>query len=285
VGSRPVQLVHTQAVVPTRALAPSQLRWRNPVALLFSSAPWASALYLVSYVVFGVAAFALTLSLVLVSGVLSIFWIGLPLLLAALAVVRTGATIERGRARLVGVHLRAGYRPSEGAGLFAALRTRLGDRARWRDLLALVALWPVLLVLNLFAFIAWLVPLTLISLPFWYRYVPNTFDNGTSAHGIVLGYLPDGPHGATRYGWFIGDIDAALVAAGVGLVLLLLVGNYLVVGAARLHVRTMTGLLDTPVRPAGTARASTANGAAAVGNSVTREWSSPARPAGPVVGV
>ena len=33
----------------------------------------------------------------------------------------------------------------------------------------------------------------------------NNFDNGTSAHGIALGYFPDGPHGATHYGWFIGD--------------------------------------------------------------------------------
>ena len=43
---------------PARPLAPAQLRWRNPVSLLFSSAPWASAAYLLSYLVVGVAWFA-----------------------------------------------------------------------------------------------------------------------------------------------------------------------------------------------------------------------------------
>jgi hypothetical protein len=225
---------------------PARLRRRNPVSLLFSAAPWASAGYLAGYLVVGAAWFVLSLSLLVVSGVLAITWIGLPLLVGALAVVRGLAAAERGRARIVGARIGPAYRRRAARpGLRAEVIRRLGDPATWRDIVALVVLWPVLLVLDLVALIGWLLGLLLISLPFWYRYVPNDFDNGTSAHGIQLGYYPNGPHGSERYGFFIGDLHSALGAAGIGLLVLMLVGNYLVVGAARAHVRTIGALLGS----------------------------------------
>jgi hypothetical protein len=216
---------------------------------LVSSAPWASAAYLFSYLIAGVTWFAVTLTLILVSGILSIFWIGLPLLFLSLGLVRGMAAVERARARIVGITLTPRYRPAPKRGLRATLRNGITDPARWRDIVALVVLWPWLVLVDLLGLIAWLVPLTLVSLPFWYRSIPNHFDNGTSAHGIVLGYFPDGPYGATHYGWFIGDLSSALVAAGVGLVLLGLVGNYVVVGAARVHVRAVARWFGTGPAP------------------------------------
>jgi RND superfamily putative drug exporter len=225
--------------VGVTSAVPSRLRFRNPVSLLFSGAPWACAAYLFSYVVVGGAGFAITLAVVVVGGVLSPLWLGLPLLYAGFGVVRAVAAVERGRGRMVGIRLVPEYRRVSGRGLRRSLRARLTDSARWWDVVVLVAMWPVLLVLDLTALVLWLIPLALISMVFWHRYVPQTFDNGTTGHGIQLGYYPDGPHGATRYGWFIDSTQSALIAAGVGLVLLVLLSNYLVVGAARLHLRAI----------------------------------------------
>jgi hypothetical protein len=135
---------------------------------------------------------------------------------------------------------------------------------------ALVLLWPWLLAVDLIGLIVWLVPLFLVSLPFWYRFVPNTFDNGTSAHGIVLGYFPNGPHGATHYGWFIDSRSSALVAAAVGLAVLVLVANYVVVGAARIHVRAVARWLGGPTTQRDvTARVAPATGASTTSPAVT----------------
>jgi RND superfamily putative drug exporter len=273
VGTAPVVLNRTEppvAAVSAPSYAPARLRLRNPVSLLVSSAPWASAAYLLSYLIAGVIWFALTLTLILVSGILSIFWIGLPLLFATFSLVRVMASIERGRARLVGVTLRSSYRRAARPGLRSTLRNRITDRARWRDVVALVLLWPWLLAVDLIGLIVWLVPLFLVSLPFWYRFVPNTFDNGTSAHGIVLGYFPNGPHGATHYGWFIDSRSSALVAAAVGLAVLVLVANYVVVGAARIHVRAVARWLGGPTTQRDvTARVAPATGASTTSPAVT----------------
>ncbi len=250
------------AVQPERELvrtgasdsAPSQLRWRNPVSMLFSPAPWASAAYLLTYLIVGLAWFVVTLVLVVVSGILSVLWIGLPLLFISLAIVRACAAVERARARIVGVRIEPQYRRATRPGLLGALRAQVTDPARRHDVVSLVLLWPVLFGLDLLAFLAWLIPLALISTPFWYRYVPETYANGTSGHGIALGYFPDGPHGATQLGWFIGDTQSALVAAAVGLALLMLVGNYAVVGAARTHVRLTAPRGSSPDRVVTAAR-------------------------------
>jgi Putative sensor len=221
------------------AATPARLRIANPVSLLFSATPWACAAYLFSYLLFGVAAFVLCLVTVLVGGVLAVMWIGLPLLCAAFALGQGLAAAERGRARTVGARLNPPVRRPRGTGLRGYLIGRLREQATWRELFVLVVLWPPLLVLDLLALLIWLMGWVLISLPFWYRYVSQRFDNGSHGPGLALGYYPDGPHGSQRYGWYIGDLPSALGAAGVGLLFLALIGNYVVVGAARAHVRTV----------------------------------------------
>jgi putative drug exporter of the RND superfamily len=227
-----------------RSLAPSGLRLRNPVSLLISRAPWASAAYLFSYLLLGGVWFAITLALVLTSSVLAVFWIGLPLLYVTFAVVQAMAVIERARVRMLGVEFRSCYRSGRGSSVGQTLRNRITDRARWRDVVVLVVLWPWLLVLDLLALVAWLIPVTLMSLPFWYHYVTQDFDDGTSARGIALGYFPNGPHGASHYGWFIGDAGSAVTAGLIGLAAFTLVGNYAVTGAARVHVRCIARWFD-----------------------------------------
>jgi len=214
------------------------------MSLLLSAAPWSSAAYLFSYLAFGPVAFVVVLAGLLVAGVLGLTWVGLPLLVVMFAVVRGLAAAERGRAAIVGADLPAPHRRVPGRGLRAGLVTRLGDGASWREVVALVVLWPYLFVLDLAALLGWLIGWFLISLPFWYRYVSQTFDNGTTGRGIQFGYYPDGPHGSDRYGFYIGDLHSALGAAGVGVLLLVLIGNYLVVGAARTHLASVGRLLS-----------------------------------------
>lgn len=210
-----------------------RLRYRNPFSLLFSSAPWCAALYVVTSIPIAIAVFVLSVVLTVVGFGLSLTWVGLPLLLLALVTVQGLAAFERRRAGWVlGIDTTLPPR-AMARGLRGQLTSRLRDPRTWREYVVLVALFPVLLVVDVIAFVLWLIPLALISLPFWYRYPPQTFDNGTSAHGVQLGYYPDGPQGTRRYGWFIDDLHSALLAAGAGVVLLALVGTYVVVGAAR----------------------------------------------------
>jgi hypothetical protein len=263
------------AAVPVAvSVGPSRLRLRNPASLLVSAAPWASAAYLFTYVLLGGVWFLTALALVVTSSVLAVFWAGLPLLYVTFAVVRAMAAIERARARMVCIEFRTSYRSAGRTAARQALRIRLTDGARWRDVIALVLMWPWLLLLDLFALVAWLIPLTLMSLPFWYHYNRQPFDNGSSARGVALGYFPDGPHGATRYGWFIGDAGSALTAALIGLAALVLVGNYAVVGAARMHVRCIARAFEplgvrAPVPPADL-------------SAVRMTWAGPDRAAAPV---
>lgn len=233
----------TQPQRPHDAL---RLRYRNPIALVFSSAPWRAVAYLCSSVILLPAWFALSLAVLLVGVVLSLTWAGLPVLLAALFVVQAFAAVERRRAsRALGLRIAAPQR-ARGTGLRRQLAHRLRSRATWREIALLVPLFPVLFVLDLLGLLAWLIPWTLISLPFWYRYPPQTFDNGTMAHGVVLGYYPDGPRGTRRYGWFIDDLHSALIAAGVGVLLLLFLGSYAAIAAARAHTRV---IIATGARP------------------------------------
>jgi hypothetical protein len=219
------------------------LRVRNPLTLLVSAAPWASAWYLATYLVLGAVWFSISLAVLLTSSVLAVTWIGLPLLLAAFGIVRALAAAERGRAGIVGVHVRGRPRRRPGPGTSSRLLTCLRDAASWRDVLLLVVLWPWLLALDLAALMVWLLLLAVISLPAWYRYPPQSFNNGEKAHGVQLGYYPDGPRGTQRYGWFIDSAASAWIAAGVGVVLLALVGNYVVLGAARVHARTVARIV------------------------------------------
>jgi hypothetical protein len=86
------------------------------------------------------------------------------------------------------------------------------------------------------------------SLPIWYRYVPTTFDNGTTAHGVAFGSFPNGPHGPGARGVFVDDLPTALLAAAVGVVLLVFAANYVVVAAARTHAAMTRALLRPTTR-------------------------------------
>jgi putative sensor protein len=226
----------------------ARLRFRAPPAPLFSPAPWMATWYLFCSLLPGVAGFVLALTALLTGAILGWLLLGLPLLAAGLAVTRAIASVERHRIR---PPIPAPYRPVHMHGFRARIGERLRDPATRRDTVLLVVLWVPLFVLDTVALTLWLVSFALISLPIWYRYVPATFDNGTMAHGVAFGSFPNGPHGEGARGVFVGDLPTALLAAAVGLVLLVAAANYVIVAVARAHAGMTRALLrPTADRPA-----------------------------------
>jgi hypothetical protein len=214
--------------------------------LLFSPAPWTATWYLFCSLVLGAVWFAIAFTMLMTGAIVGWLWLGLPLLAAGLAVTRALASAERHRIR---PSIAAPYRQMRKHGLRARVGERLRDPGTRRDVVLLVVLWVPLFVLDTVAFTVWLVSFALISLPIWYRYVPNTFDNGTTAHGLAFGSFPNGPHGGGARGVFVGDLPTALLAAAVGLVLLVAVANYVVVAAGRTHAAITRALLCKPTSP------------------------------------
>jgi hypothetical protein len=231
-----------------------RLSW-NPVGLLLSPAPWAAFWYLFAYLFTGTVLFAVVLTATTAAVGLCVTIAGLPLLIAAAAVVRGCAAAERARLRTVSQDpITGAYRPVARPGLMARLTAQWSDPALWRDLAYLLALYAPLMALAWVPLVVWLTILAGITLPVWYRYPHQTFTIGvnggssSSAHGVQLGYFPHGPHGAGGWGLYVDTLPRALAVAGVCLILFLLF-NYVLVAAARLHVAIARSLLSPAEDP------------------------------------
>jgi hypothetical protein len=228
---------------------------RDPFRLLFSPRPWAGAWYLIGYLFTGTALFSVTLTAVLAAGLLSFTLAGLPLLIVAAAVVHGCASAERWRLRGVSAEpVRGGYREVSRPGLMARLAAQWKDPATWRELAYLIALFAPLLALDTTVLAIWLTLLAGITLPAWYHYPSQTFTIGvssrhvTSAHGVQLGYFPNGPHGHGAWGLYVDTLPKAIIVAVACLVLVLLF-NYVVIATARLHAAIVRAMLQAPQDP------------------------------------
>ncbi|PNG22944.1 sensor histidine kinase [Streptomyces cahuitamycinicus] len=110
--------------------------------------PWRAALYLLSSAILGLITL-LTLVLLAVAGsVLTVVVVGLPLLLVLVLTGVPLASVERRRLRLIDSEpLADPHREPDHTGLTAWLRTRLQERATWRELGYAVLfgflLWPL----------------------------------------------------------------------------------------------------------------------------------------------
>ena len=226
---------------------------RDPVRLALSWEPWAAAWYLFVYLFTGTILFAVALSAAITGAVLGLTLAGLPVLVAAAAVIKWCANAERARLRIVDPRpVRGQYHRAAGPGLMAQLRTRWSDPSIWRDLAYLVGLYVPLLTLDVIVWTVWLYFLAGILLPIWYWAPSDTFGNGASAHGVQLGYFPNGPHGHPGYGFYVDTFPKAVLAAVVFLILFLLF-NYVLVATARRHAaiaRRLLGPRHDPLREA-----------------------------------
>lgn len=234
----------------TRSVAGSSDRLRvraNPLRALASPAPWLATLYLLTYPLVGTVAFVLALTAAVVAMPLAVTWLLIPALALGAWVIRRCADAERLRYRLVGPRIRGDYYRMTSV-FVGEVRRRWTDAATWRDLGYLVALYPVLLALDLAALLIWLVLLALVTCPIWYWSIPQELDDGRTLHGLQLGYLPDGPGSSRGFGVWVDSVPAALLTALVALVLLLGC-QYVVVGAARLHRHAARVMLGPRIDP------------------------------------
>ena len=238
---------------------------RDPFRLLFSRAPWASAWYLFSYLFTGTVLFVIVVTATTLTTALSFTLAGLPLLLAAAAVIRWCAAVERARVRVMSPEpVRGGYQTAARPGLLAGIKARWSDPAAWRDIAYLAGMFAPLIVLDWAVFCIWLILLAGITLPGWYQYPQQTWGigvngggatgtGGGSAHGVQLGYFPYGPHGHPGWGLYVDTLPKALAVAAVCLILFLIF-NYVLVATARLHAATVRALLRAPRDPLREAR-------------------------------
>ncbi len=94
----------------------------------------------------------------IVSTALLVIWIGIPLLLAALATLRGFARLHRRLAgRVLGTTISEPYPPKVRGGMFVQMRFRLTDRATWRDVAWLLEVQSIGFALQLSALVAFLI--------------------------------------------------------------------------------------------------------------------------------
>ena len=123
----------------------TRLRLRH---YLRSGWPWRAALYLLSSAVLGLITLLTLVLLAITGGVLTVVVVGLPLLLVLVLTGVPLASVERRRLRLIDSEpLADPHREPDRTGLTAWLRTRLQERATWRELGYAVLfgflLWPL----------------------------------------------------------------------------------------------------------------------------------------------
>jgi len=233
-----------------RAAGDTRLRlYPNPVRQFFSASTWLAAGYLAGYMfITGWLLFSVALTTTVTAACLAITLAGIPLLVAAAAVLRGCANVERGRLRrMLPEPVRGSYQKPARSGLMAEVRTRWHDRATWRDVAYLIGLWLPLFILDTIVFSIWLTLLAGITLPIWY-WAPWKTIHGVRYHGYDLGYHPNGPHGPGGWGLYVDTLPKALLVAAVCLVLFLLF-NYVLVLTGRAHVRIARSLLRAPSDP------------------------------------
>jgi Putative sensor len=228
--------------------------YRNPLRLAVSASPWRAAWYLAGYVfAAGWVLFAAAVTMTVTAAAFAVTLAGIPLLVAASAMLRWGADVERARLRQVLTEpVGGGYRPDAGTGIMAQVRTRWRDTATWHDLAYLIGLWAPLLILDTVVLAVWLTFLAGVTLPAWY-WAPRGnagfgYTSTTTIHGVTLGYFPHGPNGPGGAGLYVDTLPRAVLAAAVFLVLFLLF-SYVLVITARGHAAVARALLRAPADP------------------------------------
>ena len=231
------------------AQASASLRlYQNPLRQLISASTWRATWYLLAYLVVSWVLFSAVLTAGITAATLAITLAGLPLLIAAAAVIRGCAGAERWRLRpLRRDRIRSGYRDLTGLRLGARVRTAWTDPAIWRDVAYLAGLFPFLWTLDLVVLTIWLAFLGCVALPAWYWAPEQTYPSGTF-RGVQFGYFPHGPHGPGSVGIFV-DTPAKAIMMALGFLVLSLLFQYVVVLTARMHARVAYTLLRAPVDP------------------------------------
>jgi hypothetical protein len=224
----------------------------NPLRLLFAADLWRAVGFLFTQLLVTGFLFAAAVTASVVAAVMSITFIGAPLLIAAATVVHGCAAVQRWLLKPIS----AGPPPSGGGeqqqvtGFWPRARAAWGGRT-WREAALVIGLWVPLYVLDYAVLMVWLVLLAGVALPAWY-WTPNHSCVGycvtNAVHGVEFGYFPHGPLGPGATGFYVDNLPKALAAAA-GFLILFLLYNYVVVLVARLHTRIVKAVLRPPADP------------------------------------
>jgi hypothetical protein len=221
----------------------------NPLRLAFSASPWRSAGFLFSYLITSFVLFSVAFTATVTAAVLAFTLVAFPLLIAAANVVHGCAAAERTRLRSVLAQpVRASYQQTAGPSLRARASASWRNRGTWRELAYLTGLWVPLMALDTIVVSVWATLLAGVTLPLWYWAPWEEFGNGHRAHGVQLGYFPNGPNGAGGHGLYVDTLPRALLAAA-GFAILFLLFNYVLVATARMHGRVARAVLRAPADP------------------------------------
>jgi hypothetical protein len=240
---------------------PATLRlYRNPLRQGFAASTWRAAWYLLAYQVMGWLLFGAALTAASVAAVLSITLAGIPLLVAAAGVIHGCAGAERSRLRRVlGEPVEYRYRQPDptglatAPGLMARARAYWKDPATWREFAYLVGMFVPLVILGCVVLVVWLTLAAGITMPLWYWAPVEHYSHGLTAHGVQLGYFPNGPSGSGAAGFYIDTLPKALLTAVVCLILFTLF-SYVLVLTARAHATVARNLLREPEDPLAAAK-------------------------------
>src|SRR5882672_10260727 len=131
-----------------------------------------SLAYLVLNLPVGIAGFVFVVTTVSVGLSTAIVWVGVPVLALAMLIWRAGARLERRRVHaLLGTYIATPYRPLPD-GLSARWRTRVRDRATWKDMTYFVLLLPIGVAEFSLMVSLWSASLWLLFLPLYFGFLP-----------------------------------------------------------------------------------------------------------------
>ena len=196
---------------------------RNPLKLLFSAEPWLALAFMLSSFVLGVFWFVVLVTLLSTGVGMAVTLVGIPILLVTFYLWVLGARLERVRVRaLLGETIVEPYRLLPEGSWWERLKVRVTDRYVWQDLIYLFLLFPVGIAQFVIAVVAVSIPVSFLTVPFWYRATDDTviFDMQIETYA------------------------GAMAFAAIGIPFLLLL-PYVLVGVGRAHAWFARHLLGT----------------------------------------
>ncbi|MEO6125221.1 MAG: sensor domain-containing protein [Ilumatobacteraceae bacterium] len=218
-------------------------RWlRRAYGPLWQMNTWTASLQLLLNLALGIAFFTATVTMLSVSAGLLVTLIGIPLLVATVAMGRGIGTFERARVlALFGERLPGFTRPSAEGGFFKRSGRLIADEAGWRGLLYSVIALPWGILTFTLTVVAWSVSFGMATFPVTQFFVPETSQSGPFRFGndYVL-------HGWGRFG-----VGAGAFVVGL---LLLMVAPRIIRGIARADVAIIRTLLSPSPQNVLTAR-------------------------------
>lgn len=207
---------------------PSNPMWRL-LAPIVAAETWSATWFLVSTLFVGLWWFTVVAVVAVLGFATLVLGIGVPLLVASIALARAAADSERRRLATIGVELpRSGPADRPPARGWARLRSELRDPTTFRTVghvLLLIVLGPIWFSL---AVSTWSVPLSLLATPLL----------------VGAGFHPTASSEAGGWEIAVDDMTAAGIAAALGAVLLPLAPR-IIGGLARTHAGLAGRLLDT----------------------------------------